>query len=431
MLNVLLSFAQFEREVTGERIRDKIAASKRKGMWMGGNPPLGYDVKDKQLVINQAEAETVRKLFSAYLEVGTVRRLKLWAESEGILTKRRRKGGVSTGGKLFSRGNLYALLSNCIYKGEISHGKQRYRGQHKAIVEPSLWDKVSAALREKSSRRKSDFNGHSESLLTGRLFDETGDRLSPSHAVKGRKRYRYYISRRLMTGEGDATCGWRLPAKAIETTIAQAIGDFLNNQSRLTRVLAEITTVHALKNALERAAELVGKKFVNGESVLLSLVHRAVVYIDRIEIKLSKTALLNQLGFEVKVNEDPEMVSLELPMNIQRRGVEAKLIIPSLVNNPPSFDAPLVRTIALAYAWFEQVTGGRVVSLQDLATREGLPASEVSRLLPLALLPPDVVAAIMTGRQPPQLTAERLKRLSGLPLAWRDQRAALGFHQEL
>jgi site-specific DNA recombinase len=179
MLNVLLSFAQFEREVTGERIRDKIAASKKKGMWMGGNPPLGYDVKDRQLVINEAEAETVRQLFEAYLELGTVRRLKAWTDEQGILTKRRSIGGASTGGKPFSRGNLYALLSNCLYKGEVRHEKHTYKGQHQAIIGPDLWDSVSQILRNKACRT-SVANNRSGALLTGRLFDETGDRLSPT-----------------------------------------------------------------------------------------------------------------------------------------------------------------------------------------------------------------------------------------------------------
>jgi DNA invertase Pin-like site-specific DNA recombinase len=431
MLNVLLSFAQFEREVTGERIRDKIAASKRKGMWMGGNPPLGYDVKERQLVINEAEAETVRRLFEAYRELGTVRRLKIWADSQGILTKRRSKGDASVGGKPFSRGNLYALLSNCLYKGAVSHRKQHYKGQHEAIIDTGLWEQVNLALRAKSAPRKSDTNNHSASLLAGRLFDETGDRLSPTYAAKGNKRYRYYVSRRLMTGEGDASGGWRLPANAIENAIAEAVRDFLIDRSRLSGEVGDPTSVHALNAVLTKAAGVAAlQRESAGKEDLLSLVHRTVVHDDRFKITLDRSALLSLLGLKVDT-ENAEPISLDLPMQLQRRGVEAKLIIPSMVHNMSTYDANLVRTIAAPFAWFEEIVGGQLSSLQDLASREGFPASEVSRLLPLAFLSPAVIAAILEGRQPPQLTAERLKRLPGLPAAWTDQRISLGFNQEL
>jgi site-specific DNA recombinase len=431
MLNVLLSFAQFEREVTGERIRDKIAASKRKGMWMGGNPPLGYDVKDRRLIINEAEAETVRKLFAAYLELGTVRRLKFWADSQGILTKRRSKGGVAIGGKPFSRGNLYALLSNCLYQGAVSHGKQYYKGQHEPIIDAALWEQVNMALRAKSARHKSDTNNQSASLLFGRLFDETGDRLSPTYAVKGNKRYRYYISRRLMTGEGDCASGWRLPAKAIEAAIAHAVRDFLTDRTRLSGEVGSLTSVHALNAVLAKAAEVAASQRESaGEEDLLSLVHRAVVHDDRLKITLDRSALRSLLGLKGDT-EKAEPVRLDLPMQFQHRGVEAKLIIPSPVHHILSYDANLVRIIAAAFAWFEEIVSGQFSSLQDLASRERLPASEVSRLLPLAFLSPAVIAAVLAGRQPPQLTAERLKRLPGLPTAWADQRISLGFHQEL
>jgi site-specific DNA recombinase len=431
MLNVLLSFAQFEREVTGERIRDKIAASKRKGMWMGGNPPLGYDVKDRRLVINEMEAEIVRKLFAAYRELGTVRRLKFWADSQGILTKRRSKVGVAIGGKPFSRGNLYALLSNCLYKGTVSHGKQHHKGQHESIIDAAPWEQVNMALRAKSARRKSDTNNHSASLLAGRLFDETGDRLSPTYAVKGNKRYRYYISRRLMTGEGDCASGWRLPANAIENAIAEAVRDFLTDRTRLSGEVGSLVSVHALNAVLARAAGVAASQRESaGKEDLLSLVHRTVVHDDRLKITLDRSALLNLLGNK-EDTDYAEPISLDLPMRLQRRGVQVKLVIPSLTDADRSFDPNLVRTIAAAFAWFDEIASGQISSLQDLAARERLPASEVSRLLPLAFLSPSVVAALFAGQQPPQLTAERLKRLPGLPPGWADQRKSLGFQKRL
>ena len=200
-LNVLLSFAQFEREVTAERIRDKIAASKKKGMWMGGVPPLGYDIENKKLVVNEAEASVVRELFRLYLEIGGVRGLKTKADELGLHTKRYTcKDGRVLGAKPFSRGHLYALLSNPIYVGDVRHHGERYRGQHEAIVEPAVWRDVNDLLAANAVRRKRVDNTADASQLTGFLFDETGDRLSPSHVTKQGKRYRYYISHRLMAG---------------------------------------------------------------------------------------------------------------------------------------------------------------------------------------------------------------------------------------
>ena len=192
-LNVLLSFAQFEREVTGERIRDKIAASKKKGMWMGGNPPLGYDVKDRSLVVNEAEAEIVRYIFRRYAELGSVRELKADLDARGIIGKvRHSASGRRFGGKPFSRGALYKMLQNRVYRGEIVHHGRAYPGKHTSIVDPELWATVAAALEKNRVERSTGQRSRHPSLLMGLLYDAAGNRLSPTHAVKaGNRRYRY------------------------------------------------------------------------------------------------------------------------------------------------------------------------------------------------------------------------------------------------
>jgi hypothetical protein len=206
-LNIPLSFAQFEREFTGERIRDKIAASKRKGLWMGGVTPLGYEVKDQKLVPVPTEADTVRSIYARYLELG---------DRRGVRSKVRvHSDGTRTGGNSFSRGALYALLSNPIYIGEISHKRVRHPGQHPAIIERSVWDAVQQKLREQGPGPLDKKT--SPSPLMGKLFDSAGGRLSPSHASKGGRRYRYYVSTDLMTGTLEEPGGWRLPASQLET----------------------------------------------------------------------------------------------------------------------------------------------------------------------------------------------------------------------
>jgi site-specific DNA recombinase len=211
-LNVLLSFAQFEREATGERIRDKVAASKRRGMWMGGTVALGYDVTDHRLVINPAEAETVKGIFQRYLELRSVRLLKDDLDRRGIISKiRLSRNGNRSGGKAFSRGALYELLSNPVYIGEIRHRKERHPGQHEPIMDRELWERAQCQLRDQAARCRTRATKAGPSPLTGKLFDEDGEGLYVAGAAKGERRYRYYVAHRLVTGAADKVRnGWRL-----------------------------------------------------------------------------------------------------------------------------------------------------------------------------------------------------------------------------
>src|SRR5215469_4515542 len=216
-LNVLLSFVQFEREVMGERIRDKIAASKKKGMWMGGVPPLGYRAEDHKLVVIDSEAELVRSIFRRYGELGSVRLLKKELEPRGPKSKSwTSASGRVIGGKPFSRGALYLLLQNRIYRGEIVHKKQSHPGEHVPIIDPPLWDAVQAQLVSNAAERNSGTRTRQPSLLTGLLFDAVGNRMTPSHAVKKGTRYRYYVSRPLITkDQTERSARLRIPAAAI------------------------------------------------------------------------------------------------------------------------------------------------------------------------------------------------------------------------
>ena len=211
-LNVLLSFAQFEREVTGERIRDKIAASKRKGMWMGGVPPLGYDSCERKLVINPPEAETVRGIFALYLELGGVRQVKEAVDRRGWTTKRfTTAAGRQRGGRPFSRGHLYQILSNPVYRGRIVHKEQRHPGQHEALIDAETWAAVQAQRAANTAARRHRVGAAAPSLLAGRLVDSAGKRLTPAHSVRSSKRYRYYVSQALIAeaGNENITGGFR------------------------------------------------------------------------------------------------------------------------------------------------------------------------------------------------------------------------------
>src|SRR5216683_908097 len=234
-LNVLLSFAQFEREVTGERIRDKIAASKKKGMWMGGNVPLGYDASERTLVVNPVESETVRRIFALYRELGCVRRVKEEADRLGLNTKRSTTAsGTERGGKSFSRGHIYNLLSNPIYIGEIAHKDQLYPGQHPALIDAETWTAVRDQLVTNATNHRRKADAAEPSLLAGLLTDARGEGFTPSHAVKKGRRYRYYVSTALITeARTDRAQGWRLPAQEIEDAVIRVLADALTSPAML------------------------------------------------------------------------------------------------------------------------------------------------------------------------------------------------------
>jgi len=228
-LNVLLSFAQFEREVIGERIRDKIAASKKKGMWMGGVPPLGYRVQDRKLVIVDSEAEIVRSIFRRYAELGSVRLLKAELEAQEIKSKSwTNASGRLIGGKPFSRGALYLMLRNRTYRGEIVHKGQSHPGEHAPIIDHPLWDAVHAQLAGNRGGRNAGTGTHQPSLLAGMLFDRDGNRMTPSYAAKKGTRYRYYISRPLITqDQRESSTALRVPAGEIEHLVTSRVRQWL------------------------------------------------------------------------------------------------------------------------------------------------------------------------------------------------------------
>ena len=240
-LNVLLSFAQFEREVAGERIRDKIAASKKKGMWMGGLPSLGYDVQNRKLVVNEEEASTVVHIFRRYVELRSVRVLQEELDAAGIRSKRRiLADGTPFGGQKLSRGALYLMLQNRIYRGEITHKGNAYPAEHQPIVDEVLWDQVQAILAENRVDRATGADAKQPSLLAGLIFDESGERLTPSHAVKKGTRYRYYVSRSLIVGTAkDKSTGRRIPAANLETLVITKLRSFLADEGAVLNVIRQ------------------------------------------------------------------------------------------------------------------------------------------------------------------------------------------------
>ena len=259
-LNVLLSFAQFEREVTGERIRDKIAASKKKGMWMGGLPSLGYDVKERKLLVNEAEAATVRHIFQRYLQLGSVRALRDDLAARGIVSKRRKASdGSPYGGQRFSRGALYLMLQNRIYRGEIVHKGKAFPGEHAAIVDEELWREVQNRLEANRLERREGDKAIEPSLLTGLVFDAQGEPMTPTHAAKKGTRYRYYVSRRLIIGGDEGTAadrphGQRIPASNFEALVTDRVRSLFADPIEFLNALSDVERDAPMQKRLRDAA---------------------------------------------------------------------------------------------------------------------------------------------------------------------------------
>ena len=435
-LNVLLSFAQFEREVTAERIRDKIAASKKKGIWMGGNLPLGYNVVDRKLVIDETEAATVRQLFDLYIELGTVRRLKQEADRQGIVTKQQiRKDGFIKGGKPLLRSNLYRLLSNPLYIGMIPHKGETYPGQHKAIIDQETWDQVQQMMSGNRRERSSATNVKAPFLLTGLVFDEAGEPLYQAQASKDGKRYRYYISKQLALDAKSDCQGWRLSARTLEATVIRPIRDLLQDQLQLMDLLEFANPASSLLqtlkvNADELAGKLIDANTEEQQAILQAIVQRVGLSADAITIDLSRRALAGLLTVEENVtsNEHDDIVPLNHAITLQRKGVEAKLVIAGQSSGRQP-DPDLCRLIAMAKNWFDQLASGEAGSVKEIAAREKVFDTEITRVLPLAFLAPSIIEDILNGRQPETLNVKSLKRISPLPSDWNEQQKRLGFHQ--
>lgn len=424
-LNVLLSFAQFEREVTGERIRDKIAASKKKGMWMGGQPALGYDVQNRKLVVNEAEANTVRHIFRRYVDLGSVRDLKADLDAAGIVSKARiAANGSPYGRQRFSTGALYAMLQNRIYRGEIVHKGAIYPGEHAAIVEEALFDEVQSTL---AANRVGRVGRHDRepSPLTGLLFDAEGERLTPSHALKKGVRYRYYVSRHLITGAKSGARGLRLPAAGIEMLVRNRVGTLLADPIELMSILGTTGDLTAIISAANRRVkdgdELPAANMLAALNVFVS---RISVLADRVEIAIRPGQLTAWImGATAMETHEPEAHAIVMaPVRLQQRGQEMRLVFGN-EHETSRGNAPLCRLLARAHTVKHRLFEGRS-TIEEVAEAEGVIPSYITRLVRLAFLAPDIVGTILSGRHDPDLTASRLMADTRFPLDWTEQRRA-------
>ncbi len=384
-LNVLLSFAQFEREVIGERVRDKIAASKKKGMWMGGMPSLGYDVKDRKLVVNDDEARTVVNIYRRYLVLKSVHALKDELADTGIKSKRRvRPDGTEYGGQKFSRGALYLILQNRIYRGEVTHRGKSYPGEHPAIIEQSLWDEVQAVLAKNRIERATGARAKHPSLLTGLVFDETGGRLTPTYAVKKGTRYRYYVSTGLLTGTGKTrSSGRRIPAGDLEGLVIDRLRTFLADPTAILdatddELYSGLEQRQLIEHGRQIAEELGVEVPDKIKAVLMTLLGRVEIKPEQIEINISRrrlAALLAEQSIDSTTqNEKPErdsddVLTLVAPARLKRVGREMRMLVENSDDHTAA-DRSLMRIIARAHALQARLIQNTKLTVHDIAREE-------------------------------------------------------------
>jgi site-specific DNA recombinase len=413
-LNVLLSFAQFEREVTGERIRDKIAASKRKGMWMGGVVPLGYSVKDRQLVPDPRESALVRHIFERYRQLANVDALRRELKETGYQTKPRLVDGKTTS-QYFSNGALARILTNPLYRGVIHHRGELHPGQHAAIVPDELWNAVQAVVRTRKRVNTTISRARGRNPLLGLLTDEQERTFYATYTKKaGHLPYRYYVTK----GDNDRV---RLPAGELEEHVVAAVGGYLSNTQRVLDDLAP-NSVPNIKAAIQTLGEMAKVEAEKRWSRWRPLIKSVVYSESQIDVFLHAIELAQILNAEASAKP----IRISYPIRLHRTAHDIRLVIPAMTGDPESGqrNAALIKFIAQGRKWYRQITSGEHATFRSIGKAEGVTERYVARVIRGSLLAPDIIQRVLEGRQPVTLSVQKLKK--PFPSDWTEQRKFFG-----
>jgi site-specific DNA recombinase len=391
-------------------------------MWMGGPVPLGYEVKERKLLINEAEAATVRHIFRRYADLGSGQPLLDELREQGIRTKRRvHKDGSVRGDIPFTRGSLFHLLKNRIYRGEMVHKGSASPGEHEAIIDEDLWARVQLLIAENTVDRKLRRNAKEASLLAGIIRDGLGRKMTPSHTARSGKRYRYYVTH--PSAIADENPAWRLPAYDIEKRTVGMLVTFLSDQSMI-RLLVGTDDAGSLAAAIARCqgiSEQITASTFHRRTKVPALIEQVDVTDTEISIVLSAPNLSEALG--TKISPD-QLMPISVPIAHVRKGKEVKLVISE--NAEDERDEALVSLLRDAMAIRKEVLSLPDVTIANIAASSGRCRKRMGRLFRLSWIAPEIVDTILAGRQPQSLSPNALLT-ADLPLDWQGQKAALGF----
>lgn len=405
-LNILLSFAQFEREVTGERIRDKVAASKKKGMWMGGIVPIGYKVENKTLVLDSPCDITVKQIFEKYLELKSVAKLKAYLDNSNINSK----SGIK-----FSTGNLYYILSNIIYIGKVKHKKNIYDGEHQAIIDKEIFEQVQELMYKNRVDKACGTKSSSNSLLAGKIYDHNNNRMSPSHSNTRKRKYRYYTSLAITKFKnGKEGTVSKIPAGEIEKFVVETIKEFLTNTKKIQKYIAQfdLSKQKSILNSIKNIEDYSNPKLIR------TILSKVVISKDSVEITICENALIKTL--ESLTNEDmlakEATVETDTPIRILKKveitktSQSGNILIINAGDKPTPMPNPyLINAIVKSHYWNKLLTEGKVNSVKEIQKLEDLKdPTYVRDILNLKFLPPILTEQIICGTQPKDLSVQKL-----------------------
>lgn len=420
-LNMLLSFAQFEREVTAERIRDKIAASKAKGMWMGGIPPLGYKPHGRTLVVVEEHADLVRTIFARYRELGNVRLVAENLKANGLIAPRRKTStGKAHGGGLLARGQLYAILRNPIYSGRIAHRGEFHKGQHPAIIPLDQWEAVQRQLASNVKGNRT-LRKAMESVLAGRIVDGAGVPMVASHARKGSRRYRYYISRALLQGNSvRPEEAMRIPAEEVEQLVAQECAALLGDPLRLAEAAGLGLPPFEVEPLIKRCSQFAEQLGARNREILRKILHQVQVRPAGITVDLATVELAKALQLDT-IAASPSTLTIARNVRLTRTGRAVRLVHESgAAATADGVDLTLVRRIVQARKWWDRIIKeGLEPSI--LAEQEGVSVSYIVRVIRLAFLSPAVIDAILDGRLRAGIDSTALLNIRSIDPSWEEQ----------
>lgn len=438
-LNILLSFAQFEREVIGERVRDKVAASKQKGMWMGGHPPLGYDIEHRKLVVNSHEALLVNEIFERYLEMESAYKLAEFLNGRGDRNKRWvNRHGVESGGQLFLYQALYKILNNQLYIGRISHKEKTYEGQHQGIISIELWDRVQNALKAGQVQRERRYAKHG-ALLMGKCFSPAGYAFTPTYSTSGAVRHRYYLEKKEQH---------RIKAVDLESLVTDTMR-MLSREQKHWRACWAMNGSNLIEEEAQHRWEVLWSDWVhlsdiNRQRIARQMIERIVISKDQLTVRLSHAGILEALK-DVEAGSITPLGSIDKsyqPIIVQGEGyleitIAARFEVygrsqmaldaegkPIRAFKKSNYNQVLVNALVKSYRWSRQLDSGEL-TINELAKQEGKNRTYISRIANLMMLAPDIISSILTGTQPATMQLQHLT--ANLPIEWHRQKEVLKF----